>query len=226
MFVAAVRASGTCCSRASYFKQCAGKHGPHWRAHIRTARRTHPEQTANFYKYKCLKRRSSRQHGNPPKYNCACIGIHGSQVRLGQKMFYLYSSFTSGEPSRRIPNISARPTACCSEEARWREATPSMAFIIWCFSFFLRRVIVVARSHPVLATGPCWHSFSQRHVTTSLHNSEARVLFRASDWPTAAEARPKRSALIGFRSINSDCHVLMEGSLYHHYTAYNVVYWR
>lgn len=87
-----------------------------------------------------------------------------------------------------------------------------MAFSIFTRSSPPRRVIVVAHSCRVLATDPCWHSFSQRHVTTSQHNSEARVPFRCADWPSAAEARLKRSALIGRRPINSDCHVLVKGA--------------
>lgn len=92
---------------------------------------------------------------------------------------------------------------CVSRRRGAAAVDASFCLRVVCFSLPLRRVIVVARSHPVLATGPCWHSFSQRHVTASLHNSEARVAFRASHWPRAAEARPKRSALIGRRSINS-----------------------
>lgn len=38
-----------------------------------------------------------------------------------------------------------------SQRRRWLS-------VIFPFSPLLRRVIVVARSHPVLATGPCWHS--------------------------------------------------------------------
>lgn len=87
-----------------------------------------------------------------------------------------------------------------------------MAFSILTLSPLLRRVIVVALSRRVLATDPCWHSFSQRHVTASQHNSEARVPFGRADWSSPAEARPKTSALIGRRSINSDCHVLIKGA--------------
>lgn len=94
----------------------------------------------------------------------------------------------------------------------WREAASSICALDSRVSPRPRRVIVVAHSRRVLATGPCWHSFSQRHVTASPHNSEARVLFRGSDWLGAAEARPERRAPIGCRSINSDCHVLVKGS--------------
>lgn len=94
----------------------------------------------------------------------------------------------------------------------WRKAASSICVLYFRVSSRPRRVIVVAHSHRVLATGPCWHSFSQRHVTASQHNSEARVLFRGSDWLGAAEARPKKRALTGCRSINSDCHVLVKGS--------------
>lgn len=116
------------------------------------------------------------------------------------------------DPSRRIPDILLDLPCALGWRLGGGKQRRRFATYIFAFSSLPRRVIAVAHLHRVLATGPCWHSFSQRHVTTSLHNSEARVLFRVSDWQSAAEARPKGSAPIGHQSINSDCHVLMEGS--------------
>lgn len=131
-------------------------------------------------------------------------------------MFYLYPppppSSPPDDPSRRIPDIWLDLPCAVRRRLGGGKQRRRLAMCTFVFSSLPRRVIAVAHSHRVLATGPCWHSFSQRHVTASPHNSEARVLFRVADWPSAAEARPKRSALIGCRSINPDCHVLMEGS--------------
>lgn len=146
------------------------------------------------------------------QYNCAHADIHEPQVRLGHKNCSIYTprSFRRSRAARSRRLL--RPTVLQSgESVRGGGAVHGSP----CFAFIsrLRRVIVVAHSRPVFATGPCWHFFSQRHVTASLHNSEARVPFRAFDWTSAAEARPKRNALIGCRSINSDYHVLLEGKL-------------
>lgn len=148
--------------------------------------------------------------GNPPQDDCVCTGMLDSQVRLGQKNLLFLPLRVSGGNAQENPGYSTRPTVWTPEEARWRDAGPSMVCTV--SLLLVPRRVTGSHSHPVLATGPCWHSFSQSHVTASLHNSEARVLFRVPDWPSPAEARPKRGALIGCRSINSDCHVLMEES--------------
>lgn len=139
--------------------------------------------------------------------------MHESQVRLGQKKKSIYTPpclRMKGAGESRIFSSTYR-VQFGGDSAERRSAVDG--FVYLSFRFFLSpRRVTVTRSHPVLATGPCWHSFSQRHVTASLHNSEARVLFRVSHWPGPAEARPNPSAPIGCRSINSYCHVLMEES--------------
>lgn len=129
----------------------------------------------------------------------------------GSKKNVPHSPRLSADPIRGIPNIC--PDLPCSNR-RWVGVGSGAVDGVFYFHAFFppRRVIAVAHSCRVLATDPCWHSFSQRHVTASQHNSEARVPFRCADWPSAPEARPKRGALIGRRSINSDCHVLIKGA--------------
>lgn len=189
-------------------EQGAGKHGPHWRAHERMARETNSRATLGPLKAQqtaggpCLRRRIGTQRGNPPEYKCFCIGIHESQVRLGEKKCSIYTPSLFAppdDPSRRIPDILLDLPCALGRRLGGGKQRRRLATCIFEFSSLPRRVIAVAHSHRVLATGPCWHSFSQRHVTASLHNSEARVLFRVSDWQSAAEARPKRSASIGLQ---------------------------
>lgn len=118
-----------------------------------------------------LQRRRARQHGKPPEYSCACGGIHESQVRLGWKCS-IYTppsrSCPQDDLSRRIPDIwldlpCAVRMRLAGEKRRRRLAFSTRVFS----SLSPRRVIAVAHSHRVLATGPCWHSFFQRHVTDS-----------------------------------------------------------
>lgn len=206
-------AAGPHCSRRAR-PLAQGKHGPHRRTHKHARERERPiterEKTENP-----TARLSEKRASAPPtawQSNCAHSDIHEPQVRLGHKNCSIYTprSFRRSRAARSRRLL--RPTVLRrGESVRGGGAVHGSP----CFAFIsrLRRVIVVAHSHPVFATGPCWHFFSQRHVTASLHNSEARVPFRACDWTSAAEARPKRNALIGCRSINSDYHVLLEGKL-------------
>lgn len=86
-------------------------------------------------------------------------------------------------------------------------------FPLACFRRFPPVVLLPLHTH--IASLPRVHvgiPFSSVTWPTAPHYSEARVLFRVPDWLRAAEARPKSGALIGRRPINSDCHVLMEGS--------------
>ncbi len=148
------------------------------------------------------------------RMNTTASALESTSLKFGwvKKMFYLYSLVSPDDPSTGIPHIWL-DLPCVVRRRLGGEKLRRRCFFVFVFSFFICRVIVVARSHPVLATGPCWHSCSLRHVTASLHNSEARVLFHVCGWLTAVEARPKRSPLIGYRSINSDCHVLLVESL-------------
>lgn len=130
----------------------------------------------------------------------------------GSKKIYLYPSVSPDETRRRIPDIQFDLPCVVRRTLGGEKTRRRWVSVFVLLLFFASRRVTVTHSHPVLATGPCWHSFSQRHVTASLHNSEARVLFRDPDWPSPAEARPKWSAPIGCRSINSDCHVSMEES--------------
>lgn len=131
-------------------------------------------------------------------------------------MFYLYSPLSlvsTGWSEQENPGHLARPTVRGSDEARWRKAAPSLGvFHSRVFVSFPRLLLPL---HTHIASLPRVHvgiPFSSVTWPTAPHYSEARVLFRVPDWLRAAEARPKSGALIGRRSINSDCHVLMEGS--------------
>lgn len=182
------------------------KHGPHRRAHDHMSRKTRPERTITTGA-----RGFNVCAEEPPSlttigHRTTVSAQERTSLKFGWvKMFYLYSPVCPDAPRRRIPDIRFN-LPCVARRVfvgakRRRRRLPISAALL-----FPARV-VVPQSHPVLATGPCWHSFSQRHVTTSLHNSEARVLLRVPDWPKAAEARPKRSVLIGCVPINSVCHV-------------------
>lgn len=118
-----------------------------------------------------------------------------------------------GEPRQGDLGRSARPTVCARPGARWRKAAPSMGSR--CSRRFLPHPSCYCRGSP--SSRPCHGSmlaflFPASRDCIAAHNSEARAPFRVCDWPSAAEARPKRDAPIGCRSINSDCHVLVVGS--------------
>lgn len=156
----------------------AGKHGPHRRTHSRVhTQNQHGNRTKGSQDGLCHER-NVQKTANSPDYNSACKGIHGSQVRLGQKMFHTLpvSLVTRSGGSR----ISASAYRAQTQGGSVWEAAPSMAFSILTLSPLLRRVIVVALSRRVLATDPCWHSFSQRHVTaystTQRHGSRSAAL--------------------------------------------------
>lgn len=106
---------------------------------------------------------NARKTANSSDYNGACKGIHGAQVRLGQKkcstppppLSLSVSLVTRSGGSR----ISAAAYRARTGGGSVQEAAPSTAVSISALSPLLRRVIVVALSRRVLATDPCWHSF-------------------------------------------------------------------
>ncbi|MEQ2182580.1 hypothetical protein GOODEAATRI_023817 [Goodea atripinnis] len=209
--VVAVRQPGTCSSRA-YME--LGKHGPQRRAHKHMAKQPQPrqrqqpgERKENTSQFNRVRRRS-QQHAYTAAPVQKFTSFKFAWVKKGGKhialfIFLVVSGIAEQEPYGRHDSTYRLLPGGGSATRR-----PLSDFPL--FSARFRRVIVVARSHPVLATGPCWHSSSLRHVTHSLHNSEAWVPFRGRDWSSAAEARLKRVAVIGCCPINSDCHVLIK----------------
>lgn len=183
----------------------ASKHGPCGRAHSRARTQNQPASATKGSPDGARHERTAGNTAPAPAKGSTSLGFGKKKEK---KMFH------APPVSLVIRSGGSRGSASTyrvQSEGGWvKEAAPSMALSISTLSSPPRRVIAVAHSRRVLATDPCWHSFSQRHVTASQHSSEARVPLRGADWPSAAEARPKRSALIGRRSINSDCHVLMK----------------
>lgn len=101
------------------------------------------------------------------------------------------------DPRRGIPDIWLDLPCGDRGGARWGEPAPSIASMIFPFSPLLRRVIVVARSHPVLATGPCWHSSFPS--VTWLHRCTTRRHESSSASPIGRARR--RLALKGATSL-------------------------
>lgn len=155
--------------------------------------------------------REKRSKGaNWSDYNSACRGIHGAQVRLGQKNVP-HSPRLSGEQIRGIPNICLGLP--CSGLRRVGVGSSAVDGVFY-FHAFSPPSSCYCRS--ALTSRPCHGSMLAFLFPASRdgiqHNSEARVPFGRADWSSPAEARPKRSAVIGRRSINSDCHVLIKGA--------------
>lgn len=85
----------------------AGKHGPRWRTHkrVRTEKQPAKQTKAEASQDGVCHERTAENHDKPPAHNCACKGIHDSQVRLGQKKMFHTPPRLSGDQIRGIPKI-------------------------------------------------------------------------------------------------------------------------
>lgn len=127
-----------------------------------------------------------------------------------KKMFYLYS-VSPEDPRSRIPNIWLDLPCVVrrglGKELQLRRRVSESSCCAFPFVVLLSQHTHIP-SLPRVHVGIPFPRVTWPHrCTVNVLYSEARFWFRASDWPSALEARPKRSSLIGFRSINSDCHV-------------------
>lgn len=133
--------AGTCRSRAPRDRHHA-VHAVH-EEHQPTGLEEGNEQT---------KERSTTRHPAANDTNKCANAFLLRPTRTGRAVSTYRASFGGGSVRRR--------RRCGGGEKRRRRRALSVCLYLPLpsFSVSLRRVIVVARSHPVLATGPCWHS--------------------------------------------------------------------